>query len=135
MLKPDYNNCIINIISSLSKYYNKEYIYPTNKLLDKVLEDNKPKRIVLMLLDGLGSNILDYHKNACSFLLENKVGDISSVFPSTTSASIPACVSGKAPLETCWIGWANYVKEVDKQVVFFKNTDYVSNEKVPKQYI
>ncbi len=130
MLKPNYNDCIINIISSFKKYYNKEYAYPTNPIVDKVLEDKKPKHIVLMILDGLGSNVLDKHKNVCSFLLDNKVKDISSVYPSTTSASIPTCVSGKAPIETCWIGWTNYLKEVDRHVVFFKNTDFVTNEKL-----
>lgn len=129
MLKPDYLNCILNIVSSVKKYYKKEYTYPSNKLLDKELESN-PKHIILMVLDGMGSYIIDKHSGNLSFLVNNKKDDISSVFPSTTSASIPACVSGKAPIETCWIGWQNYVKEIDKHVVFFKNTDYTNDEKL-----
>ena len=128
MLKPNYNDCILNIISSFKKYYNKEYTYPTNQIIDKVLEENQPKHIILMLLDGLGSNVLEYHNKHCQFLRKYKQKDISSVFPSTTSAAIPACVSGKAPIETCWLGWTNYLKEIDRNVVFFKNTDYITNE-------
>lgn len=130
MLKPDYLNCILNIISSIRKYHNKEYVYPTNPLLDKELEEFKPKHIILMLLDGLGSNVLEKHKNVTNFLNTNKVCDISSVYPSTTSAAIPACVSGKAPIETGWVGWENYIKEIDRNVVFFKNTDFLTNEKL-----
>lgn len=130
MLKPDYLNCILNIISSIKNYHNKDYVYPTNELLDKELEEFKPKHIILMLLDGLGSNILEKHKDVTPFLNLNKICDISSVFPPTTSAAIPACVSGKAPIETGWLGWENYIKEVDKHVVFFKNTDYIIGEKL-----
>lgn len=106
-----------------------EYTYPSNELLDKEL-DSKPRHIILMILDGMGSYIIDKHESLLSVLVDNKKSDISSVFPSTTSASIPACVSGKAPVETCWVGWENYVKEVDKDVVFFKNTDFITNEKL-----
>ena len=129
MLKPDYLNCILNIVSSIKKYYNCDYIYPTNEIVDKALEI-KPKHIILMLLDGMGSYIIDKHSNILPILVENKKSDISSVFPSTTTASIPACVSGKAPVETCWVGWENYVPEADREVVFFKNTDFVTGEKL-----
>ena len=129
-MKPNYNDCILNIVSSIKKYHNKDYRYPSNPLLDTVLENNKPKHIILMLLDGLGSNILFKHNDVTKFLNSNKIKDISSVFPPTTAAAIPACVSGKAPIETCWMGWENYVKEVDKHVVYFKNCDYVTGEKV-----
>ena len=128
-VKPDYLNCILNIVSSIKKYYNLDYTYPTNKLLDKELETN-PKHIILMILDGMGSYIIDKHKSILPFLVSNNKADISSVFPPTTAAAIPACVSGKAPIETCWVGWENYIKEVDKEVVFFKNTDFVTNEKL-----
>ena len=129
MLKPNYLNCILNIVSSIKKFYNIEYTYPTNKLLDKELE-SKPKHIILMVLDGMGSSIIDKHSLILPYLVTNKKDDISSVFPSTTAASIPACVSGKAPMETCWVGWENYIKEIDKEVVFFKNVDYVTNKKL-----
>lgn len=129
LLKPDYLNCILNVVSSIKKYNNLEYTYPSNELLDKELK-SKPKHIVLMILDGMGSNIINKHSALLPFLVSNKKTDISSVFPSTTSASIPACVSGKAPIETCWVGWENYVKEIDRDVVFFKNIDFITNEKL-----
>ena len=129
MLKPDYLNCILNIVSSIKKYHNIDYTYPTMQVVDEILK-SKPKHIILMILDGMGSYIIDKHKKRLPLLAINKKSDISSVYPSTTSASIPACVSGKAPIETCWVGWENYVKEVDRDVVFFKNTDYITNEKL-----
>lgn len=129
MLKPDYLNCILNIVSSLKKYYNQDYVYPTNDIVDEELS-SKPKHIILMILDGMGSVIIDKHQKRLPILVENKKTNISSVYPSTTSASIPACVSGKAPVETCWVGWENYVPEVDRDVVFFKNTDFITNEKL-----
>lgn len=129
VLKPDYLNCILNVVSSIKKYNNLEYTYPSNELIDKEFE-SRPKHIVLMILDGMGSNIIDKHSSLLPFLVCNKKRDISSVFPSTTSASIPACISGKAPIETCWVGWENYIKEVDRDVVFFKNTDFITNEKL-----
>lgn len=135
MIKPNYNDCIINVVESIKRYNSIDNIYPTNKVLDEWFDKIKPKHVVLMILDGLGSIILEKHKEVAKNLYNNKIKDISSVFPSTTSASIPSSITGLAPIETGWTGWENYIKELDKKVVFFKNIDYMTNERIETNII
>ncbi|MGN1417496.1 MAG: phosphodiesterase, partial [Oscillospiraceae bacterium] len=54
---PDYNNGIINIISSIRKYYRTSAAYPTLKELDRCL-NRFYKNIVLIMMNGMGKDIL-----------------------------------------------------------------------------
>ena len=99
-VKPNYENCSINVIASIRKHFNKEFIYSTNPIVDKLLETKKYNHIAVLLLDGMGSYII--RKNLCedSFLAINKVSDMYAVFPSTTACAVPALQSGLAPIVT-----------------------------------
>lgn len=130
VIPPNYLDCMINITSSIKKYFNKEYRYPTMQVIDEILKETKPKHIILMLLDGMGSMVLENNLDKDSFLSRNKIKDISAVYPSTTTAAIPTTISGCAPIETGWIGWTNYLNKIDNQVVLFKNEDYFTGEKL-----
>lgn len=127
-VKPNYENCSINVIASIRKHFNKEFKYSTNPIIDKLLETQKYKHIAVLLLDGMGSYII--RKNLCedSFLATNKVSDMYAVFPSTTACAVPALQSGLAPIVTGWLGWENYFKEINRYVVMFRNQDYYTGE-------
>lgn len=106
---PDYNHCILNTISSILKYYNVETPHKSLEKLDKILE-KKYKKIVLMILDGMGEHILkDMLPNG--YFVNNELDCVTSVYPSTTSAALTTYYSGKSPYETGWIGWSQYFKE------------------------
>lgn len=124
---PDFNNTFLNVISSIRKYYNYDYKYPTNKDIDKVLEGSNIKRVVIMILDGLGVNVLKNLDNE-SILNKNVYKVINSIYPSTTSAATISIISGLAPIETSYTGWHNYLKEIKKDVVLFNGTNYYSDE-------
>ena len=49
---PDYNNCILNTMSSFLKYYNVTCGYASNKILDDVLA-KQFKNVVFMVFDGM----------------------------------------------------------------------------------
>lgn len=128
IIKPDYTNSIIQVTGSINKNFNQEF-NTSNKLLDKIME-KKYNHVILMLLDGLGSKIIDKNLDDNSFLKSNKITDLISIYPSTTACATISTLSGKEPIETGWIGWENYFKEINKNVVLFKNTDYITNEKL-----
>ena len=130
VIRPDYNNTILNIISSIKKYYGKESNIKSNTIVDEMLKSKKYKHISILCLDGLGSYILDENLEEDSFLHKHKVADLSSLFPPTTACVIPAIQSGMLPIETSWVGWENYFEEIKKHVVMFKNTDYFTEEKL-----
>lgn len=127
---PDYQNSLVNISNSILKHYAVATNHSTNPELDKILSKNF-KHIFLVLIDGLGVNIINKHLNPTHFLYQNKKLEISSVYPPTTSAATTALLSGLDPIETGWIGWAQYFKNEDHIVVLFRNHDYYSLEKMP----
>lgn len=136
---PNYNNCLTNISNSILKYFNFNTYHETLKELDDILNKKEYKNIVLILYDGMGSNILDRHLEESDFLRKYKIKDIDAVFPPTTTASTTSVLSGLNPNEHGWLGWDLYFKEEDEIVTMFLNTkkdtdDIVSSESLANKY-
>lgn len=129
-IKPNYDNSILKVDSSIRKYYGLESQRDSFFLLDNLLQNGKYKHVAIMLLDGMGSDIIENNLDENSFIRQNKLGNLSAVFPPTTACAIPALCSGKEPVETGWVGWSNYFEEVDKFVVMFRNEEYFTGEKL-----
>ncbi len=129
-LKNDYNNCLTNLACSIRKYFKLEYKHKSLECIDKILEDTKPKNVVLILLDGMGSNILDRTLDKNSFLKKNKIKNITSVFPATTTAATTSIRTGLNPVEHGWLGWNMYIDSVDKVVTLYQNKEKGTNNKV-----
>jgi len=122
---PDYNNCLVNILASVAKYFGVSTGHSTMKIVDAELK-RKPKNIVVMVLDGMGSNVLRHTLSADAFLRVNKVKDISSVFPSATTPAITSYITGQEPIEHGWLARNAYFKEAGAVVSMFNNTDAFS---------
>lgn len=125
-LVADYNNCLTNLACSISKYFGCSYTHNTLDYVDQLLEEKKPKNVITILFDGMGSYILDKHLDKDSFFIKNKFKDITSVFPATTVAATTSVRTGLNPVETGMLGWTLYFDECkDTFVTFFgsKKTD------------
>ena len=128
--RPDYNNSIVNLSCSVLKYFNVSNIkHSTLPEADKLLEERKPRNVVLLLFDAMGISILERHLPASSFTRQHIVKPISSTFPPTTVAATTAVNSGLTPLETGWLGWISYFKEIDDNIITFFNTLQMDDEK------
>ena len=119
---PDYNDCLTNVACSILKYFEVPYKHNTISDIDKVLEENNPKNVVLILYDGMGYNLINRILREDDFLRTNMVRSISSVCPATTTAATTSILSGMNPSEHNWLGWDMYVKEEDKIITLFLNT-------------
>lgn len=95
---PDYKNSILNLINSILHYYHVETKYNGINILDQKLE-KKYKNIVLIILDGMGDNILNTI-SPNGFFKKHQERKITSVYPSTTTAAMTTYYSGKPPIET-----------------------------------
>ncbi|MGI6360033.1 MAG: alkaline phosphatase family protein [Acholeplasmatales bacterium] len=124
----DYENNLINVTNSLLKHYNAKTHHPTLPILDDVLSHNY-KHVIVMLLDGMGVNILE-NLNKDSFLRKNVKMTISSVFPPTTVAATNAFLRGETPYELGFLGWCQYNKFADKTDTIFLKKDYYTDEKI-----
>ncbi len=126
IIKPNYDNSLINIIDSIKSNYGKTSKYK----IDNNIFDKQYKNTVILILDGMGKNILDefakrYPNN---FLSKHLYTYLTAIYPSTTACATTSIKSGLLPIETGWSGWANYFKEVDKDLVLFNGTDYYTGQ-------
>ena len=92
--KVSYENSLINLTASLLKHYNCFFEYKTLKSVDKYLND-KFNHVILIVLDGLGINIINNNLKIDQGLRKNLKHTINSVFPPTTVAATNAILSGK----------------------------------------
>ena len=123
---PDYNNCIVNLANSILGEFEIERGEGL-KLLDKYLEE-KYENILVILLDGMGKNIIDKNLEKDGFFNSHLEGIYSSVFPPTTVAATTSICSGLNPCEHGWLGWDCYYPQIDKNVTVFLNKETGTEE-------
>ncbi len=128
VVKPNFEASILSVIESIKKFYHEESNLPYDLEVLEALNRKNPDNIVLLLLDGLGSACLNRNLDDNDILKKNKIKDLIAIYPSTTSAATVSTLSGKAPIETGWTGWENYIKELNRNVILFTGINYFTKE-------
>ena len=131
IIYPDYSNSSVNLISSIRKNFGYNYKYPSIKEVDDILNS---KHVCLLVLDGLGVNILEKHLNENSFLKTHLVKKIVSTYPSTTTAATTSILTGLTPSETGWVGWHQYFEEYNDDIILFKGIGFYNGKKYDKNF-
>ena len=125
---PDYENCGLNVISSVARYMKAPFRHRPLPALDRLLEAGRYRNVVLFLLDGMGMDALAHDLPADSFFNTHIFRELSAVFPSTTTAATTAIETDYAPSEHGWLGWSLYFHEIDRMVDVFPNRVSVTRE-------
>lgn len=128
IIMPDYTRSIVNMMASIRKHYGLEIRYNTLPELDEELKKNY-KNVVIVLLDGMGSIIIKNAIGENNFLSKNKRCDYLSIFPPTTVAATTALLSTITPIESGWLGWHEYFKELDLDLTMFAGYGYYEEVK------
>lgn len=123
---PDYNNSILNLITSILKHYKVETNHTSLEKLDKLLEKNY-KNVVFIVLDGMGEHILN-NISKDGFFKKHELDCITSVYPSTTTAALTTYYSGKPPYESGWIAWSQYFKEYGRAINVLQHRESYQND-------
>ena len=76
MILPDYNNSIVNLMSSIRKYFDLDYEGNTIDIVDTLLKKNNPKNVVVILYDGMGSKLVKRNLDCNSFLNKNMISEL-----------------------------------------------------------
>lgn len=128
VIYPNFDSSILGIIASIRKYYGKAINYKANPEIDNILKEKKYNNIIIMLLDGMGVNILNNNLKPNSFLRKHYAFTNTAIYPSTTAASTTSTASGLSPIRTGWLGWQSYFKEIDRNIALFNGIDYYTDE-------
>lgn len=124
-----YDESILSYISSIRTYFGLSSSYESNTDLSNILNKKNPKKVFLILIDGMGANLINSKLKEDSFLRKNMMFKTSTVFPPTTTAATTSVLNGKAPCESAWLGWVQYFKEVKDFVIpFYGKSFYNKNE-------
>ena len=128
-----YDESILSYVASIRRYFGLPSEYEPNTKFSNLLSSKKPKKIFLLLVDGMGANLINQKLPEDSFLRKNMVYKTTTVFPSTTTAATTSIRNGKAPNQNAWVGWIQYFKEVKDYVIpfrgkgFYNDKDYGKN--------
>ena len=125
---PDYNHCILNLITSILKHYKVDTKHNSLKELDNILSKNY-KNIVFLVLDGMGEHILR-QLSPEGYFRSKQIDCITSVYPSTTTAALTTYYSGKPPYETGWIAWSQYFKEYGRAIDMLKHKESYKGDSI-----
>jgi predicted AlkP superfamily pyrophosphatase or phosphodiesterase len=129
---PDYNNSIMNVSNSILKFYNVETKYNGIDILDKILKEDY-NHVIYILLDGMGSNIVNKLLHKTDGLRRYMRKEITSVFPPTTVAATDAVISGVPPISNGHLGWVQYFPEEDVNMVVFQQRDQYDENNIIKE--
>lgn len=126
---PNYKNSILNVSTTLLEHYGIKPNHPSLDILKPYLKDKK--HIMLVLLDGMGINILN-NIEPNTILRKNVKTAITSVYPPTTVAATTSVLSGLTPYEHGHVGWTQYNRFEDCHTVVFLNKDFYDESHVLK---
>lgn len=141
--RPDYSNCSLNLISSIAGHLGVSLPHPSLPFLDDILAKKHYQKIIVMLFDGLGMDLLHSALPESAFLRRHTHHTLSAVFPSTTTNATSVIECGASPREHGWLGWTLYFPQLEKPVDLFTNQSqgkpaadfHVANRFIPRSMI
>ena len=129
LIKPDWNNSILNISATLAEFLGA----PNENATLQVLKDELAKgykNVVYMCFDGMGINPLEINLDKKDFLRAHIVKTLTSTFPSTTTNATTSLATNKYPLEHGWLGWSIRFDEIGRNVDVYLRRDSQTGEEI-----
>lgn len=108
---PDYSGgSLVNLMASILGAFGASSPYPELGRLPAA-ELAAARRVVLLLVDGLGYHYLARHAAPGSALRRHLRASMTSVFPSTTATAVTTVHTGLAPQQHGLVGWFTHLEE------------------------
>ena len=130
-----YDESIMTYVASLRSYFGLEPYRPGNEKFSKLLEERKPKKVFVVLVDGMGTNLIKRKLPEDSFLRKNLLYETTTVFPPTTTAATTSIQNGRCPNENAWLGWMQYMDELDDVIIPFYGKGYYNDKDYGHDYM
>ena len=122
---PDYKKCIVNFSSSILKQFGLSSCYSTLRKVDQAFKEEEYQNIIVLVYQGLSSNLLDQCLEESGFFRSHKELDLSSVCPSNSIVTTSSLFYGKSPYEHGDLGWnhSDITMEKDFDIIEQINQD------------
>ena len=130
-MKWDYENSLLQVSGSIYRYYGIDRGHGSDMETDRFLERARPRCIVALLIDAMGTEVLAYHLPEDSFFRRHLVKTVTTVYPTATTAATTAFLTGRSPAENGWFGWNQYFAEEDDNVILFMNRSQYGGKTYP----
>ena len=92
----NYEGSILSYIASIRRYFGLTSSYGSDPRLSKLLEEQRPGKVFVLLVDAMGTNLIRQKLPEDAFLRRNMLATTTTVFPSTTTAATTSIRNGKA---------------------------------------
>ncbi len=122
---------ILQVSGSLFRYFGIDPAHGSDSTVDAYLQAHRPRCVIALLVDALGSSILQRHAEQTPFLRAHQRENVSTVYPPTTTAATTSFLTGRSPCENGWLGWNQYFHEEDDNIVLFLNRSQYGNKVYP----
>lgn len=124
-----YDESILSYVACIRDSFGLSSSYAPNTKFKDYLNKKNPQKIFLILIDGMGANLIERKLSKDSFLRKNLFKKVTTVFPTTTTAALTSISNGKSPNENAWLGWMEYLEEIDDIIVPFLGESYYEDKK------
>mgnify|MGYP003647550574 FL=1 len=109
--KPDYDGgSIVNLMRSIGDWCGAAPL-PYAPVPDLAERLAAARRVVLLVIDGLGTEVLQARGQGSVFE-RARVRDLTSVYPPTTASAVTTLLSGQAPRQHGLTGWFMHFREL-----------------------
>ena len=106
---------VIDLVRALAEVCGVVGAAATVGARDLLHQVGRAERLVFVLIDGLGSAMLD-RLPSDSFLVRNRVRDLMTVFPSTTAPVLTSIATGEWPAQHGVTTWFTYLPEIGTRI-------------------
>ncbi len=135
IVKNNYGRTLTNIAASIQGYFGVPQYHKGLPVMNELLAKNNPENVVVILLDGMGANILERTLPEKTFFRQNLVETLTTVFPATTAAATSSIRTGLNPVEHGWTGWTGYIGPIDKVITLFLDTEKGDDAHICEEYL
>lgn len=130
-MRTDYESGLLQVSAAIHNYYGIDTGYCADETVSAWLKDHGFRCLIVLLVDAMGSFILNALLDRDTFLHQYKSKSVMTVFPPTTTAATTSLLTGKSPAENGWIGWNQYFDELDDEVILFLEQSYYGKNQYP----
>ena len=125
---------LLQLSGSLYAYFGFDRGHGSDPYTDRFLQEHHPRTVIAVLIDALGSSIIDEHTRSDGFFQRCRRRDLTTVFPPTTTAATTAFLTGHSPAENGWLAWCQYFAEEDDHIVLLMNRSRYGEKKYPDSF-